>query len=93
MGSDQEQIKAEIQPQHHNNNRSKTAVHVKSVKMLYINGKSPGKYVPGSGGKNSPGNLVDEFHPTVGNKGIHYGKDQRHDAPGKNPPEMEKELK
>ena len=50
---------AEVDPQHQQNHRRQTAVHVgKAAEMVEIDGKAVGEQQPSGGGKHSPGKLV-----------------------------------
>ena len=89
MRPDQEKVEAEIKPEHYDDDCGKAAVHVKSVKVLDVNRKAPGKNIPGGCGKYGTWNLVGKFQLAVGYIGIHHRKYQDHDAPGKKPPEMQ----
>lgn len=91
MRPNQEKVEAEIKPEHYDDDCGKAAVHVKSIKVLDVNRKAPGKNIPGGCGKYGTGNLVGKFQLAVGYIGIHHRKYQDHDAPGKKPPEMQQQ--
>ena len=61
IGSYQKNIYTAIHPEHHNNDCAETSVHTHSVKILHINGKAEGKYIPAYGSKCCPGNLITHF--------------------------------
>ena len=91
MRPDEEEVEAEIKPQHYDDDCGKTAVHIEAVKMLDVNGKAPGENTPGGRGKHGAGNLMGKFQLTVGYIGIHRRKYQYHNTPGKKPPEMQQQ--
>lgn len=76
MRPDQEKVEAEIKPEHYDDDCGKAAVHIKSVKVLDVNRKAPGKNIPGGCGKYGTGNLVGKFQLAVGYIGIHHRKYQ-----------------
>ena len=83
MRPDQEKIKTEIEPEHQDHDGGQASIHIKAAGMSDVNGKAPGKHVPGHCGKGRAWKLPGKSQPAVWNEGIHQGEQKRHHAPGK----------
>ena len=46
ISSNHDDIDAEIEPEHNQNNKGKTSVGICTIIVIHIDGKSPGKYTP-----------------------------------------------